>query len=307
MYLFVRREKANHPIATMCRVLGVSTSGYYAWRKRGPSCRAQRGKELTGYIRDIYQSSRATYGAPRVHAELRLGYSIRCSKKRVARLMRAAGLTGVHRRRCRGITRRDPARQPYMDLVRRIFTPSSPNRLWVADLTQHITAEGWLYLAVVLDAFSRMVVGWAMGDRPFAQLTIDALIMAIRNRRPDGGLIHHSDQGAQYTALAFGRTLQEAGMRGSMGQVGDALDNAVAESFFATLETELLDRQSWPTRPTLRSAIFEYIEAFYNRRRRHSTLGYLSPAAFERRWYTQQQSIILPSPTPSLILSTKTG
>jgi len=179
--------------------------------------------------------------------------------------------------------------------------------MWVADLTQHATEEGWLYLGVVLDAFSRIVVGWGMGDRPYAQLTVNALIMAIRNRRPDGGLIHHSDQGAQYTALAFGNTLQEAGMRGSMGSVGDALDNAVAESFFATLQTELLDRQSWPTRQRLTSAIFEYIEAFYNRRRRHSTLGYLSPAEYEKRWLIEQQSLMLPSTTPSSTPSTESG
>ena len=307
MFLFVAKEKACHPIATMCRVLGVSTSGYYAWRKRGPSRRAQRDRELMEYIRHIHQSSRGVYGGPRVHAELRLGYDIRCSRKRVARLMRSAGLTGVHRRRHCGITRRDPARQPYRDLVQRAFMPPAPNRMWVADLTQHATEEGWLYLGVVLDAFSRIVVGWGMGDRPYAQLTVNALIMAIRNRRPDGGLIHHSDQGAQYTALAFGNTLQEAGMRGSMGSVGDALDNAVAESFFATLQTELLDRQSWPTRQRLTSAIFEYIEAFYNRRRRHSTLGYLSPAEYEKRWLIEQQSLMLPSTTPSSTPSTESG
>lgn len=291
MFRFVERHKAEHPVAAMCRVLGVSTSGYYAWRKRGPSCRARRNEELTQTIRQIHQSSRCTYGAPRVHAELRLGYGIRCSRKRVARLMRAAGIVGIHRRRRRGMTRRDPTRTGYADLVGRDFHRQSPNRLWVADLTQHTTEEGWLYLGAILDAFSRRVVGWSMSERPTAALALDALGMAIGNRRPGDGLVHHSDHGAQYTAFAFGKSLHEAGMLGSMGSIGDALDNAVAESFFATLQTELLARQSWPTRNMLRSAIFEYIEAFYNRGRRHSTLGYLSPDEFERRWHQNQQPV----------------
>lgn len=307
MYRFVGQQKANHHVATMCRVLGVSTSGYYAWCKRGLSERTRCDIELTLKIRQIHQASRGTYGTPRIHAELRLEHGIRCSRKRVARLMREAGLAGISRRRSLGITRRNPARPSYDDLVRRNFRPAAPDRLWVADLTQQATGEGWLYLAVVLDAFSRKVVGWSMGEHAQAELVINALTMAIRNRRPHDGLIHHSDHGAQYTALAFGNTLQNAGMLGSMGRVGDALDNAVAESFFASLQTELLDRQPWPTRQMLRSAIFEYIEGFYNRNRRHSTLGYLSPADYERRWYTQLQPVIVPSATPSPIPSTKTG
>jgi putative transposase len=291
VYLFVGKEKANHPVVTMCRVLGVSTSGYYAWRKRGPSPRSQRDGELTAVIRTIHEGSRGTYGAPRVHAELVLGYGIGCSRKQVARLMRAAGIAGIHRRRRRGLTRRDPARPSYADLVKREFMPESPDKLWVADLTQHRTGEGWFYLGVVLDAFSRIVVGWAMGDRPVTELTVDSLTMAVNKRRPDSGLIHHSDHGTQYTAVAFGQALTDAGMLGSMGTVGDALDNAVAESFFATLQTELLDRRSWSTRLELRSSIFEYIEAFYNRQRRHSTLGYLNPTEYERRWQSTQQPV----------------
>ena len=291
MYLFVGKEKANHPVVTMCRVLGVSTSGYYAWRKRGRSIRSQRDEELTTVIREVHEGSRGTYGAPRVHAELVLGYGIGCSMKRVARLMRAAGIVGIHRRRRRGLTQRDPARPLYSDLVKREFMPKSPDKLWVADLTQHRTGEGWLYLGVVLDAFSRIVVGWAMGNRPITELTVDSATMAIVKRRPDSGLIHHSDHGSQYTAVAFRQALEEAGMRGSMGTVGDALDNAVAESFFATLQTELLDRQSWSTRLELRSSIFEYIEVFYNRQRRHSTLNYLSPVEYERRWQSTQQPV----------------
>jgi transposase InsO family protein len=278
MFLFVAQEKAHHPVTRLCRLLGVSPSGYYAWRRRGPSTRARRDAELMAQIQRVHQASRGVYGAPRVHAELTLGHGIACGRKRVARLMRTAGLVGVHRRRHHGMTRRDPRRSLFPDRVRRDFTPPAPDRLWVADLTQHRTAEGWLYAGVVLDAFSRRVIGWAMGDRPVTELAVNGLTMAIRNRRPELGTVHHYDHGAQYTGLAFGRTLQAAGLQGSMGHVGDALDNAVAESFLATLQTELLDRRSWSTRQQLRSAIFDYIKGFYNRQRRHSTLGYLSPA-----------------------------
>ena len=282
----MEREKACHRIATMCRVLGVSTSGYYAWCHRPPSARRQRDQELTERIRQIHQAGHGTYGAPRIHAELTRAHGVRCAKKHVARLMREAGLEGVHRRRLRGCTKRNPVRDPYPDLVRRHFTATAPNQLWVEDCTQHATGDGWLYLAALIDAFSRRVVGWAMGERLTAELVVAAVNMAVGHRRPAAGVIHHSDHGTQYTSLVFGRRLQEAGIVGSMGTVGDALDNAVAESFFATLQTELLDRRQWPTRRNLRSAIFEYIEAFYNRRRRHSTLDYVSPAEFEGRWRT---------------------
>ena len=198
--------------------------------------------------------------------------------------MRQAGLEGVHRGRRRGCTRSNPRRDPYPDLVHRNFTATAPNQLWVADCTQHAKAEGWLYLAGVMDAFSRRIIGWAMGEHLTANLVVSAVTMAVRQRRSVSGVIHHSDHGSQYTSLVFGHELQEAGIVGSMGTVGDALDNAAAESFFATLQTELLDRHQWATRGRLRSAIFAYIEAFYNRRRRHSALGYLSPAEFEKRW-----------------------
>jgi len=266
----------------MCRVLEVSTSGYYAWRTRQPSDRARRNERLILQIREIHAASRGVYGAPRVHAELVLGHGQRCSRHRVARLMRLAGITGVHRGRVRGCTRRDESKQPQPDLVRRQFEQPGPNQLWVADLTQHATDEGWLYLATVLDVYSRKVVGWAMDARAKANLVLDALNMAIWQRRPGRGLIHHSDHGVQYTALAFSQRLEQAGVLGSMGTVGDALDNAMAESFFATLQTELLDRGRWPTRQILASAIFSYIETFYNRKRRHSALGYRSPDEYER-------------------------
>jgi putative transposase len=273
----------------MCRVLGVSTSGYYAWRGRGPSARALADQQLTAEICEIHANSRGTYGSPRIHAELRLGRRQRCSRKRVARLMRDAKLAGIHRRRLIGTTRRNPEHEPFPDLVQRQFTVTSPDRIWVNDMTQHPTAEGWLYLVVVIDAFSRMVVGWAMGDRPTTELVLRSVTMAVRKRRPPVGLIHHSDHGSQYTSLAFGQHLISAGVTGSMGRVGDALDNAVAESFFATLQTELLDRRAWPTRAGLTAAIFEFIEGFYNRQRRHSTLGYLSPSDFEQDWYQQHE------------------
>lgn len=267
----------------MCHVLGVSKSGYYAWLGRDPSPRAKRNAELLAVIRQIHENSRGTYGSPRVHAELRLGQGIRCSKKRVARLMRLAGLTGVHRRRLHGCTRRNEKRQPQPDLLQRNFAPDGPDRLWVADLTQHMTAEGWLYLATVLDAFSRRVVGWAMDARAETDLVVSALNMAVRSRRPGEGVVHHSDHGAQYTAVTFTNRLKEAGLVGSMGTVGDALDNAPAESFYATLQTELLNRSRWPTRRSLTTAIFSFIEGFYNRKRRHSALGYLSPDEYERK------------------------
>ncbi len=281
MYQFIEQEKANHDVKRMCQVLEVSRSGYYAWSQRDLSQRARDDVKLSETIKVIHQKSRGSYGAPRIHAELK-EHQIFCSRKRVARLMCQAGLVGVHRRKYRGTTRRDPKRDPYPDLVERQFTADEPNKLWVADATQHETDEGWLYLAVVIDVYSRLVVGWAMDEHFTAELVLGALEMALWNRQPEEGLIHHSDHGSQYTSLAFGSRLEDAGILGSMGTVGDALDNALAESFFATLQTELLDRYSWPTKQGLRSAMFEFIEVFYNRQRRHSRLGYLSPYAFER-------------------------
>ncbi len=269
-------------------MLGVSPSGYYAWRRRGPSRRIQRDGELLECIRAVHAKSRGIYGTPRVHAELRRKHGVYCSRKRVARLMQQAGLVGVHRRRKQGSTKRDPARPSYADRVQREFTSDTPDRLWVADITQHPTDEGWLYLAVVIDAFSRKVVGWAMAEHLQAELVIKALEMALWNRRPSPDLVHHSDHGSQYTSLAFGQRLEQAHILGSMGTVGDALDNAVAESFFATLQVELLDRHRWRTRQQLTTAIFEYAEVFFNRQRLHSTLGYLSPTEYEEVYALRQ-------------------
>jgi putative transposase len=286
VFRFVERERASFPVATMCRVLGVSPSGYWAWSKRPPSARARDDAELTATIRTIHEDSRGTYGVPRVHAELRdTGTS--CSRKRVARLMRVAGLEGVHRRRSTRTTVQDRATAPAPDLVDRIFSASCPDTLWVADITYVPTWQGFLYVAVVIDVFSRRVVGWSMAGHLRTELILDALDMAIDVRRPGEGLVHHSDRGTQYTSIAFGRRCREAGISMSMGSTGDAHDNAMAESFFASLETELIDRSSWRTRADARVAVFDYIEAFYNPRRRHSALGYLSPAEFERRYRSE--------------------
>jgi putative transposase len=282
-YRLIDAERAHHPVSRIARVLGVARAGYYAWSSRPASARTLADQALTEQIRQIHARSRETYGAPRVHAELRLGLDIRVGRKRVARLMRDARLQGVHRRRLRGLTRRDPQAAPAPDLVERNFTPPAPDRLWVADITQQHTGGGWLYLAVVLDSFSRRIVGWSMADHLRTELVLDALDMAVAQRQPAPGLVHHTDHGCQYTSLAFGRRLQQAGLVASMGTVGDALDNAVAESFFATLECELLDRYDWPTRQALRTAVFDFIEVFYNRQRRHSTLDYLTPTDYEQQ------------------------
>jgi putative transposase len=282
-FRFIAAEKAHHSVPLLCRVLRVSKSGFYAWLQRGPSARARADAALTEQIRAIHAGSRGTYGAPRVHAELADAHEIRCGRKRVARLMRTAGLVGVCRRRTVHTTRRAEAATGADDLVRRAFAVSEPDRLWVADITYLPTWPGFLYLAVILDACSRRVVGWAMADHLRADLVVDALEMALWNRRPAAGLIHHSDHGSQYTSLAFGRRCRQAGIAVSMGSVGDCYDNALAESFFATLECELVARSRWRTHAEARMAVFDFIEGFYNPRRRHSALDYLSPAEYERR------------------------
>jgi len=282
VFTFIAVEKANHPVTLLCRLLGVSRSGYYAWCERPVSARTHSNRVLTERIRMIHERSRSTYGAPRIHAELRYA-GVPCSRKRVARLLRLAGLHGCHRRRGPRTTRRSPDMAPAPDLVKRDFVALAPNRLWVADIWDVPTWAGFLSLAVVLDVYSRRSVGWAMAEHLRSELVIEAVEMARWQRRPTG-VIHHSDQGSQYTSLAFGRRLREGGMTASMGSRGDCFDNAMAESFFATLECELIARHSFPTRNAARLALFDYIEGFYNTHRRHSALGYLSPLAYERRW-----------------------
>jgi len=264
----------------MCSLLGVSASGYYAWLRRPRSPRCLADEKLLVRIRAIHQRSRGTYGAPRVQAELAaLGYSV--SRKRVARLMREAGLQGASRRRHPTTTVRDRHARPAPDLVQRHFAAQGPDRLWVADITYIPTRSGFLYLAVVVDAWSRRVVGWAMACHLRTELVLGALNMACRQRRPVG-VIHHSDQGTQYTSLGFGLRCRQAGVRPSMGSVGDCYDNAMCESFFATLECELLARRSFATPAEAQRAVFDFIESWYNLQRRHSALGYRSPAEFER-------------------------
>ena len=275
----MKAHQALHRVATQCRVLGLSPSGYYAWRRRPPSARAQADAALTAQIQTTHARSRGTYGAPRVHAEL-AAQGAHVGRKRIARLMRGAHLAGVSRRRHVWTTWRDPAARPAPDLVQRAFTVEGPNRLWVADITYIPTWAGFLYLAVVLDAWSRRVVGWAMATHLRTELVLDALNMAVWQRRPRQ-VIHHSDQGCQYTSLAFGLRCQEAGVRPSMGSVGDAYDNALCESFFATLECELLDRRRFATPTQARIAVFDFIEGWYNPHRRHSALDYESPMRYE--------------------------
>lgn len=274
-------HQAEFPIRVMARVLRVSASGYYAWRSRPASAHAQADAAVLRRIRTIHAGSHGTYGAPRVHAELQAeGMAI--ARKRVARLMRQAGLRGVSRRRFPTTTRREPTHRPANDLVGRVFTAPAPNVLWVADITYVPTAAGFLFLAVVLDAWSRRIVGWAMANDLRTQLVLDALDMAVTTRKP-ADVVHHSDQGSQYTSLAFGMRCREAGVRPSTGSVGDAYDNALAEAFFATLECELLDRRRFRSQAEARMAVFHFIEGFYNPTRRHSSLGYLSPIEFEAK------------------------
>lgn len=267
----------------LCRTLGVSTSGFYAWRhaQSHPCTRRVADAELVERIREIHRRSRRSYGSPRVHDELKLGEGHRVGRKRIERLMRINGIVGMHKRR-RGCTRRDPDATLSDDLVNRQFTPEGPDRLWIADVTEHPTGDGKVYLAVVLDAWSRRVIGWSIADHMRAELVVDAVQMAIwRRRPPPRQTVHHSDHGSQYTSWAFGRRLRAAGVLGSMGSIGDCFDNAMAESFFSILQRELLDEQRWTTRRQLALAVFEWIEAWYNPHRRHTSIGSLSPIAYE--------------------------
>jgi putative transposase len=275
----IEAERTNFPVEFMCWMLGVSRSGYYDWRDRPPSSRSRENATLTSKIREIHRRSRETYGSPRVHAELR-ALGTRCSRKRVERLMRETGLRGCVRGKRRGTTRRGKG-APAEDLVKRDFRATQKDRIWVADITYVSTAEGFLYLAFVLDCYSRRIVGWAMQSHLRTELVVDALRMAVWRRKPAPGLVHHSDRGVQYTALSFSERLGEVGITPSMGRTGTALDNAVAESFVSTLKAELVNTVEFPSRRSAKTAIFEYLETFYNTRRLHSSLGYRSPSDFE--------------------------
>lgn len=277
----MKANQATHSVGQMCRVLKISKSGFYAWDKRPMSNRARKDLWLTSKIQAIHLRSRGVYGSPNIHAELADDYGIRIGRKRVARLMRAAGLRGATLRRFVVTTTPDPKASRSVDLVDRQFHAEYRNRLWVSDITYIPTWSGFLYLAMVLDVYSRRVVGWAMEKHLKTELIIAALDMALVQRRPKK-VIHHSDRGCQYTSYAFGIRCQEAGVMPSMGSVGDAYDNAMAESFFATLERELLSRRRFKTQAEAEMAVFEWIEGWYNPHRRHSSLGYRSPVNYER-------------------------
>ena len=283
IFRFIAAKRAEHSIQIMCRVLAVSRSGFHAWARREPSPRAVADQALTGRIAQIHADSLRTYGSPRVHAELRLEDGVHVSRKRVERLMRSAGLSGQVKRRRGKTTIRVQGVRTAPDLVERDFNPTEPDRTWAADITQFETGEGTLYVAHVQDLFSRRIVGWAMAGHVRAELVLDALGMALERRKPGAGLVHHSDHGSQYTAVVFSERCREAGIEVSMGSIGDCFDNAVCESFHATLKKELVHRHRWGTRADAKTAVFEYVEGWFNPHRRHSTLGYLSPAGYERQ------------------------
>ena len=291
-FRLIEAERAEHSISRLCKVLGVSRVGFYAWRTRPLSAREQRDRELELLVGRVFRDSRQTYGAPRVHAELR-ARGVRIGKKRVARLMRRLELEGVSRRGKRGCTTvADPAAPPAPDLVKRNFVAERPDQLWLADITYLPTYEGWLFLAVVMDVCSRKIVGWAMRDDLKSDLVVDALGMAVARRRPQPGLVHHSDRGSQYTSLAFGRTLQDSGLLASMGRRGDAYDNAPVESVISTIKNELVHRNRFTTRDQARLAVFDYIETFYNPRRLHSSLGHRSPDDYERNTIIKETAAV---------------
>jgi putative transposase len=282
-YRFIAEEQAHHSVVRLCRVLGIARSAFYAWQRHTPSARVRTDAELTRAITAIHADSRGTYGAPRVHAALARGGN-RVARKRVARLMRQAALIGRGARRFRRTTLPDPTTR-VEDLVRRQFRPTAPNQLWVADISYIRTWEGWLYLAVILDAYSRQVIGWAFADHLRTELATAALHMALTNRRPPSGVIHHSDRGVQYLSAAYTQLLTVHGLRHSVGRPGTCWDNAVAESFFATLKNELIYVHPWPSRQMARTAVFAYIEGWYNRVRLHSTLNYASPTRYEEDYH----------------------
>lgn len=290
-------NQATFPVQVLCRVLKVSRSAYYAWCQRQPSARYQANGQLIEAIRTIHAQSDATYGMPRVRAEL-IEQGWRISRRRVAKLMRMQGLRGVCRRRYQVTTQRDFKQPVVPDLVKRQFVADKPNQLWVADATFVPTRVGFVYLAIVLDVWSRRIVGWAIGESLVTELMLDALNMALEQRKPEQ-VIHHSDHGCQYTSLAFGQRCQAAGVTMSMGSVGDAYDNAMAESFFASLECELLDRRCFKSKAEARLAVFTWIEAWYNPKRKHSALGYVSPIHFESK-YGQKNNIQLDDPLHEL-------
>jgi len=291
-FALIEQEKTRHSVSRLAGVLGVSRAGYHAWEKR-PACpRRKKDERLKVRIADIHRGSFGIYGAPRVHAELADTYGINVGRKRVARLMRELGIEGVSRRGKRKVKKSASEMPAAPDLVKRDFTASRPDELWVADITYIQTWQGWLYLASVVDVFTKRCSGWSMRNDLTADLVVDALGMAATMRKPKDGTIHHSDRGSQYGSLAIGETLKESGIMRSMGSKGDPYDNAPAESFFATIKTELINRNTFKTRDQARLAVFRYIEGFYNPVRRHSALGYKSPEEYERMYWATQEAAV---------------
>jgi putative transposase len=279
-YLFIADHQNEFPVIRLCQVLNVSESGYYAWCKREPSQRKREDERLGKRIEDAYQNNRRVYGSPRLHAELK-EQGVRCGRKRVARLMRERGISAKAKRRKMKTTDSQHTNPVAANLLQRDFTADAPNTKWVADITGIGTAEGWLYLAAVVDIYSRYVVGWAMSKERDEQLVTKAVEMALTQRRPGAGLVHHSDRGSQYTSQGYLTLVQQYEIQVSMSRKGDCYDNALMESFFGTLKEECVERQIYQTRAEARNAVFEYIEVFYNRQRRHSSLGYVSPVTYE--------------------------
>ncbi len=283
-FAFIHAEKAFFTVSALCRVLGVTRQGYYAWAKRPESPRSQGDRRLEADVRVVHEQSRGTYGSPRVRAALR-HRGVRVSKRRIERTMRLLGLFGRRPKRFRVTTVRDDAHAVAPNALAREFRAERPNQRWVTDITYVRTAQGFSYLAVIIDLFSRAVVGWAVDTDISTELVLRAFQMALLRRKPPKGLLHHSDRGCQYTSHAYRDALDAAGIDVSMSRTGDCWDNAVAESFFSTIKVELIDRKTWPSNTELRSAVFEYIEVFYNRERLHSTLGYISPARAEADYH----------------------
>jgi len=279
-FRFIQEEKAMYPVRVLCRTLAVSCTGFYAWCRRGLSLRAQQDAALKVGIRAAHAASGKRYGSPRIHADLR-AEDRHVGRKRVARLMREEGLEGQRKRRFRSTTDSRHSFPVAPNALNRDFSASAPNKVWVTDITYIWTREGWMYLAAILDLYSRRVVGWSIDSHIDRTLALDALAMALKTRRPEPGLVHHSDRGVQYASADYQRQLQDRGITCSMSRKGDCWDNAVAESFFSTLKAELVHRTDYVSRHQARASVFEYIEIFYNGRRRHSALGYVSPVEHE--------------------------
>ena len=294
-FRLIENRRGEFPVTRLCKVLDVSPSGYYAWRGRPPSAREMANRALVKKIKAVYNDSYETYGSPRIYRELQ-AQGVACSENRVARLMRLYHIRAKQTRRYRVTTKRNKSHPVAPNVLKRDFTADRPDQKWLSDITYIPTLEGWLYLAMILDLYARRIVGWSMSDRMTSTLTLDALQMAIRHRQPGPGLIHHSDQGSQYTDQAYQTLLENHGIQVSMNGVGSWYDNAPMESFIGTLKSELVHHRLYRTRDEARPDLFFYIEAFYNRRRRHSSLDYLSPEAYEQLYHQGHDTCLTPCP-----------